>query len=39
MTMLVVTHNPELARRMPRRLHMVDGLLEHEPAPTPEPTA
>jgi lipoprotein-releasing system ATP-binding protein len=24
-TMLVVTHNPELARRMPRCLHMVDG--------------
>jgi lipoprotein-releasing system ATP-binding protein len=32
MTMLVVTHNPELARRMPRRLHMVDGVLETEPA-------
>jgi lipoprotein-releasing system ATP-binding protein len=33
MTMLVVTHNPELAQRMPRRLHMVDGVLEHlEPA-------
>src|SRR5215470_4302669 len=28
MTMLVVTHNPELARRMPRRLHMVDGAVE-----------
>jgi lipoprotein-releasing system ATP-binding protein len=25
MTMLIVTHNPELARRMPRRLHMIDG--------------
>jgi lipoprotein-releasing system ATP-binding protein len=42
MTMLVVTHNPELARRMPRRLHMVDGILEHEapigspPSPGPE---
>ncbi len=33
MTMLVVTHNPELARRMPRRLHMVDGVLEHEAEP------
>jgi len=29
-TMLVVTHNPELARRMPRRLHMVEGRLENE---------
>jgi lipoprotein-releasing system ATP-binding protein len=29
-TMLIVTHNPELARRMPRRLHMVDGLLRAE---------
>jgi lipoprotein-releasing system ATP-binding protein len=27
-TMIVVTHNEELARRMPRRLHMVDGVLE-----------
>ena len=25
--MLVVTHNPELAARMPRRLRMVDGLI------------
>ncbi|HEY5943860.1 MAG TPA: ABC transporter ATP-binding protein, partial [Kofleriaceae bacterium] len=24
-TLLVVTHNPELARMMPRRLRMVDG--------------
>ena len=32
-TMLVVTHNPELADRMPRRLHMVDGrILEAEAA-------
>ena len=31
MTMLVVTHNPELARRMPRRLHMADGLIAEEP--------
>jgi len=28
-TMLIVTHNPELARRMPRRLRMVDGLVEN----------
>jgi lipoprotein-releasing system ATP-binding protein len=27
-TMVIVTHNEELARRMPRRLHMVDGVLE-----------
>ncbi len=24
-TLLVVTHNPELAARMPRRLRMIDG--------------
>ncbi len=28
MTMLVVTHNVDLASRMPRRLRMVDGLIE-----------
>jgi lipoprotein-releasing system ATP-binding protein len=28
MTMLVVTHNADLASRMPRRVRMVDGLLE-----------
>ena len=27
MTMLVVTHNPDLAGRMPRRLRMVDGQI------------
>lgn len=26
-TMLIVTHNPELAAQMERRVHMVDGLL------------
>ncbi len=26
-TMLIVTHNPELARRMPRQLRMLDGRL------------
>jgi lipoprotein-releasing system ATP-binding protein len=26
-TMLVVTHNPELARRMPRVVHMRDGII------------
>jgi lipoprotein-releasing system ATP-binding protein len=32
-TLLVVTHNPELAARMPRRLRMVDGgkLVEDTP--------
>ncbi len=35
-TMLIVTHNPELAARMPRRLKMVDGLLfEGEPPAAP----
>ena len=29
-TMLIVTHNPELARRMPRRLLMVDGNIVDE---------
>ncbi|HET6612282.1 MAG TPA: ABC transporter ATP-binding protein [Kofleriaceae bacterium] len=31
-TMLMVTHNPELAELMPQRLHMVDGRLIDEPA-------
>jgi lipoprotein-releasing system ATP-binding protein len=35
-TMLVVTHNPELARRMPRRVFMIDGRLG-EPADHLEP--
>jgi lipoprotein-releasing system ATP-binding protein len=30
-TMLIVTHNPELARRMPRRVTMVDGRLADAP--------
>ncbi len=29
-TMLIVTHNPQLAARMPRRLQMVDGLMEEQ---------
>jgi lipoprotein-releasing system ATP-binding protein len=29
-TMLIVTHNPELARRMPVRLHMIDGRMAPE---------
>ncbi len=32
MTMLVVTHNADLASRMPRRLRMVDGRLADEAA-------
>jgi lipoprotein-releasing system ATP-binding protein len=36
-TMLVVTHNPELAGMMPRRLHMIDGgrLVEEGVATAP----
>jgi lipoprotein-releasing system ATP-binding protein len=30
MTMLVVTHNPDFARRLPRRVRMVDGILSDE---------
>jgi lipoprotein-releasing system ATP-binding protein len=40
-SMIVVTHNPDLANRMPRQLHMIDGLIADGvgPArPTP-PTA
>jgi lipoprotein-releasing system ATP-binding protein len=32
MSMLVVTHNTDLAHRMPRRVRMVDGRIEEEPA-------
>jgi lipoprotein-releasing system ATP-binding protein len=32
MTMVVVTHNPDFARRMPRRVRMVDGLIVEEAA-------
>jgi lipoprotein-releasing system ATP-binding protein len=32
MTMLVVTHNPDMAARLPERMRMVDGRLEREPA-------
>ena len=35
-TMLVVTHNPELAALMPRRLRMIDGGRLVEEAPGPE---
>ncbi len=30
MTMVVVTHNPDLAARMPRQVRMVDGLISEE---------
>ena len=35
MTMVVVTHNPDFARRMPRRVRMIDGVIveEREGAP------
>jgi lipoprotein-releasing system ATP-binding protein len=32
MTMVVVTHNPDFARRMPRRVRMVDGTIVEENA-------
>jgi ABC-type sulfate/molybdate transport systems ATPase subunit len=35
MTMLIVTHNPDLAGRLPRRVHMVDGRIEPEAPPQP----
>jgi lipoprotein-releasing system ATP-binding protein len=38
-TMLIVTHNPELADRMPRRLHMVDGILVDGAPPPAEAAA
>jgi lipoprotein-releasing system ATP-binding protein len=31
MTMVVVTHNPEFAARLPRRVRMVDGVILDEP--------
>jgi len=34
--MLIVTHNPVLARRMPRRLRMLDGRLVEDSTGTPE---
>jgi lipoprotein-releasing system ATP-binding protein len=40
-TLLVVTHNPELASLMPRRLHMIDGghLIEETIPSSPEARA
>jgi lipoprotein-releasing system ATP-binding protein len=35
MTMLIVTHNPELAARLPRRVHMVDSTIVPEAPPQP----
>jgi predicted ABC-type transport system involved in lysophospholipase L1 biosynthesis ATPase subunit len=34
--MLAVTHNPELAARMPRQVRMVDGLIVEERRETDE---
>ena len=39
MTMVVVTHNADLASRMPRRVRMVDGRLTDEPTDDPPPVA
>ena len=33
-SMLIVTHNPDLAARMPRQLRMIDGVIAAEGAPT-----
>jgi len=30
MTLVVVTHNPDFAARLPRRVRMVDGLISDE---------
>jgi hypothetical protein len=27
-----VTHSPDFARRLPRRVRMVDGIIQEEPA-------
>jgi predicted ABC-type transport system involved in lysophospholipase L1 biosynthesis ATPase subunit len=35
-TMVIVTHNPALARRMPRVLRMRDGVIERELRPGPD---
>jgi predicted ABC-type transport system involved in lysophospholipase L1 biosynthesis ATPase subunit len=31
----VVTHNPDFASRLPRRVHMVDGRIADEPMNLP----
>ncbi|HEY3358896.1 MAG TPA: ABC transporter ATP-binding protein [Polyangia bacterium] len=35
MTMIIVTHNPDLAQRLPRQLHMIDGIINEPAAGTP----
>jgi lipoprotein-releasing system ATP-binding protein len=32
MTLVVVTHNPDFAARLPRRVRMVDGMISDEPS-------
>lgn len=38
MTLLVVTHNPDLGKRAPRRIRMVDGAIEHDTNDPPAET-
>jgi lipoprotein-releasing system ATP-binding protein len=38
-TMLIVTHNPHLAERMPRIVQMIDGRIAAEPPVEPPPPA
>jgi lipoprotein-releasing system ATP-binding protein len=41
-SMIIVTHNPDLAARMPRQLHMIDGLIADGAGPSraaPAPVA
>jgi lipoprotein-releasing system ATP-binding protein len=38
-SMIIVTHNPDLAARMPRQLHMIDGLIADGAGPPRATTA
>jgi predicted ABC-type transport system involved in lysophospholipase L1 biosynthesis ATPase subunit len=35
MTLVVVTHNPDFASRLPRRVRMVDGVISDETSALP----